>query len=499
MADTRRSMVYAVTALLALIAVVVSVIQLERAREGVAITDIAIGTTPASLYDTEGASGPLVVVAHGFAGSRQMMEALSLTLARAGYRVLAFDFEGHGRHPVPMSGDVGAIDGTTARLVAQTRDVIAAGRLIVGDDVPVALAGHSMATDIIVRAADAEPGIDTVIAISLFSEAVTARQPENLLIVSGEWEARLRAVALDAVRLLDPQAREDETVAAPGMMRRAVVAPYVEHVGVLYSPTMLEAARNWLDLIYDRQSITPVAATGPWIMLLLGAVVILFRPICALIPQTAGATVAEPGTRRFVVATFVPMLAAPLIAHALHLRFLPVLVADYLMLHLAVFGIIQLVVLGWGRGWVRPAFGRVQAMCVALLVVWGIAVFGLFLDRYAASFMPTAQRLLIIGVLALGTVPFMVADAFATGGGRGRLWRRVLSRVAVLVSLMLAALSDPQELGFILIIFPVLVLFFAVYGSMGRWLAQRAGALAAGLGLGIVLAWSLGVSFPLFS
>lgn len=499
MAETRRSMVHAITALLALVAVVVSVIHLERARADVAITEIAIGSTPASLYRTAGADGPLIVVAHGFAGSRQMMEALSLTLARAGYRVLAFDFQGHGRHPVPMSGDVSAIDGTTARLVAQTRDVVAAGRLIVGDDVPVALAGHSMATDIIVRAADAEPDIDTVIAISLFSEAVTASQPENLLIVSGEWEARLREVALDAVRLLDPQAVEGETYTAPGVMRRAVVAPNVEHVGVLYSPTTLDEARNWLDLVFGRQSAPQAAATGPWIFLLLAGLLLLFRPICALLPRLEGVAVAQPGTRRFLIAIALPMLAAPLIATLLHVRFLPVLVADYLMLHLAVYGIIQLVVLGWGRGWTRPAFGQVQAVAVAMLVVWGIAVFGLFLDRYAASFMPTGQRLLIIGVLALGTVPFMVADAFVTGGGRGRLWRRVLARITVLASLALAAVADPQELGFILIIFPVLVLFFVVYGSMGRWLAQRAGALAAGLGLGIVLAWSLGVSFPLFS
>lgn len=33
---------------------------------------------------------------------------------------------------------------------------------------------------------------------------------------------------------------------------------------------------------------------------------------------------------------------------------------------------------------------------------------------------------------------------------------------------------------------------------MGRWVAPRFGALSAGLGLGLVLAWSLGVSFPLF-
>jgi alpha-beta hydrolase superfamily lysophospholipase len=64
-----------------------------------------------------GADGPLVVIAHGFAGSRQLMAAWQLTLAQAGYVTASFDFEGHGRNPVPMSGDVTSLDGTTQLLM----------------------------------------------------------------------------------------------------------------------------------------------------------------------------------------------------------------------------------------------------------------------------------------------------------------------------------------------------------------------------------------------
>ncbi|MCU0855034.1 MAG: lysophospholipase, partial [Rhodobacteraceae bacterium] len=97
---------------LALAAALLSVWQLERARSGLSVSSLPVGTTPATLYRIGEAPAPLVVVAHGFAGSTQLMQAFSLTLARAGYLVLAFDFEGHGRNPVPMSGDVTRIDGT---------------------------------------------------------------------------------------------------------------------------------------------------------------------------------------------------------------------------------------------------------------------------------------------------------------------------------------------------------------------------------------------------
>jgi dienelactone hydrolase len=493
-AKTRRMLI----ATLAVVTITLCVLQLERAREGIVMTEMAVGSTPTRLYRMAGATGPAVVVAHGFAGSRQLMEAFSLTLARAGYAVLAFDFHGHGRHPTPMSGDVAAIDGTTARLVRQTREVIAAARELAGDDAPVALVGHSMATDIIVRAARDEPGLDTVVAVSMFSEAVTAQAPRRLLIVTGAWEPRLREVARDALRLIDSDAQEGDTVASGDVLRRAVVAPYVEHVGVLFSPTTLRETRDWLDQASGRQSDTPVAATGPWILGLLAGILLLFWPLARLVPR--GEVAQTPiSVRQFLMVVGLPTVLAPLGAVTLHSPFLPVLVADYLMVHLALFGIIQLVVLGLTGAWRWPGFGIGQIAGAVLLLVWGIAVFGLALDRYAASFVPTQDRLLIIGVLALGTVPFMMADALVSGAGQGVWWRRILARVAVFVSLTLAAVADPQELGFVLIIFPVLLLFFLVYGTMGRWVAQRGGALAAGPGLGLVLAWSLGVSFPLFS
>ncbi|WP_300971742.1 alpha/beta fold hydrolase [Thiocapsa sp.] len=44
---------------------------------------------------------PVVVIAHGFAGSRQMMQAYAVTLARNGYLAVTFDFPGHGRNSTP--------------------------------------------------------------------------------------------------------------------------------------------------------------------------------------------------------------------------------------------------------------------------------------------------------------------------------------------------------------------------------------------------------------
>ena len=51
---------------------------------------------------------------------------------------------------------------------------------------------------------------------------------------------------------------------------------------------------------------------------------------------------------------------------------------------------------------------------------------------------------------------------------------------------------------FLLLIARVLGLGYIGFATMGRACSLRSGPLSAGLALGLVLAWALGVSFPLF-
>lgn len=467
--------------------------QLEAARAGLEIGTRHVGETPVTRIAQPGAEGPVVVVAHGFAGSRQMMQAYGHDLARAGYRVWAFDFLGHGRHPVPMSGDVESLDGTTRLLIAQTRAVADAAVTAEGWRGAVALLGHSMATDIIIRTAIDDPRIGPVVAISAFSRAVTARAPDTLLLITGAWEPGLRGFAREAMAMVDPDKGEGETARAGDVIRRAVVAPWAEHVAVLHSRAGRAEALAWLDAAYGRASDVAVRATGPWFMVLMAAIVALAAPLARLLPERAPPVPGALSPGRFALVVGLPATLAPLLAVQVETRLLPVLVADYLALHLAIYGLCQMALLWWaGR---RPEGPRPVA--VLALLVWGLGVFGSALDRYGANFWPTPERLVIIAALGLGALPFMLGDALLARGAA--FWQRVTARVGFLVSLALAVLLDPERLFFLAMIAPVIVLFFLIFGLMGRWVAGRAGAASAGVALGLILAWALGVSFPLFA
>lgn len=472
-----------------LLIICAAVYVLETARAGVEVTKTHVGPTPVTVYDGE---GPAVVIAHGFAGSSQMMQAYALTLAQAGYRVLTFDFEGHGRHAVPMSGDVTSIDGTTRLLVAQTLQVVAAA----ASDQPVALVGHSMATDILIRASIAAPEpIGPLVVISAFSQAVDAEHPASLLMVTGAWEAGLRAFARRAVAMVDPDAGEGDLALAGGIQRKAIVAPLAEHVGVLHSRAGRAEAVAWLNAYFGRVETVPVPATGPVTLLLLLALVALARPISALLPANPDPVRPHLSRLQFAGLILAPMAIAPPLAVLVDPHALPVLVADHLAVHLGIFGVIQIVLL---RIFGVP-FGRVSWIGTLAILIWGLGLFGLALDRYAANFLPIAERAVIIAALALGAVPFMVADALVTDGGRAGVLRRLLARLAFLLSLGFAVVLDFEGLFFLIMIAPVIVLFYALFGLVGRWVARREGAMAAGLGLGLCLAWSLGVSFPMFA
>jgi hypothetical protein len=151
---------------------------------------------------------------------------------------------------------------------------------------------------------------------------------------------------------------EGETVGTPGdgFARRAVSSPFVEHVGVLYAATGLEEARAWLDQSFGRApSAGPVAAIGPAILLALFGVVLLARGLSRQLPE--GPAPHHVGTGRFLALAALPAIATPLILAPFDTRFLPVLVADYLALHLAIYGALTLALAAWAGAWPRARDG----------------------------------------------------------------------------------------------------------------------------------------------
>lgn len=497
-----------IIAVLAILVGLVALVKLDATQDGVVTRDVSVDTTPATVFAPAGGGpAPVVVVAHGFSGSRPLMQPFATTLARNGYVAVTYDSLGHGRNPRPMTGDIARTDGATVNLVSELDRVVRFARALPESDGRVALLGHSMAADIIVRQAMADPGVAATVAVSMFSPAPEADAPPNLLIVVGDWEPPLKDEALRVLRLAaGPQAQEGVTYEGlgPAGARRVAFAPRVEHIGVLYSPAAMREAVAWLDRAFGHGSTGYADARGPWVLLLILASVAVAWPMARLLPVVEARPVgaALRGWRLWVLA-LVPAVVTPVVLTRFEVRFLPVIVGDYIVLHFALYGLVTLLVLGLMRRLppkdaVIPE--RWPAMLVAALAVaaWGFFGVGGVVEAQVSAFWPTLPRAGLMLALLPATLLFFLADGWATRGAGQARGAYALTKIAFLGSLALAVTLDLPRLFFLIVLAPALVLFFLVFGLFSGWAFARTGHPFVGaLANAVIFALAIAVTFPM--
>lgn len=478
---------------------------LMRDRSGLSTEHISIDGTPATVFRSGTSPAPVVLIAHGFAGSQQLMQAFALSAARSGMIAVTFDFLGHGRNPIPLVGSVTEIGGATRSLASQTARMTAFARQI--GDGRVALLGHSMASDIIIRVAQAEPDIAATVAISAFSQVVTAQGPRNLLLIAGEWEGYLSSEALKLVGQVAgaaPEAGVTYGSFGDGNARRFVSAPKVEHVGVLYSAVSLAEAQGWLSAVFGLPTPPKPVQSGLWISLLLLGLILGVKPLALLLPVVRPPAIGGGiGWRRFWLVAFVPAIATPLILRVVPTHFLPILVADYLAVHFALYGVLTFVMLRFVRAKLPTLPGAFSARFAtatigALLITFG----GLFLaiDTFVTAIAPIPARIVLILVLLIGTLSYFLATEWAMRGAAAARGAAVAIPLAFLFSLALAVALDLKRLFFLAIIVPVIVPFLIVFGLFGRWICARTGhPLVAAIAHAIAFALAIGATFPMMT
>lgn len=449
---------------------------------------------------------PLIVIAHGFAGSQQLMQPFATTLARNGYLAVTFDLPGHGRNPRSLPGSFLESDERDQALLSALEQVIQAN--LAASDGRVGLLGHSMAAQLVLRYAAENPAVGATVAVSAFSVGdVTPGAPRNLLLVDGALEpGNLRAATKQAVALSfgaesQPATTYGDFVA--GTARRYRHVPDVEHIGVLYSAVSLQEALHWFDQAFgepvERSDKEFLDRRGGALLLLYFGILMLAWPLCQLLPRLpAGAAGAGLAWRRLLLIAAAPAVLTPLLVWKLPFSLLPVILADYLVLHFAVYGLLLLVGLRLSGAPMRVPGGALWLMLAAGVAAYGIFAFGLATDRYATAFLPGPARWMAIPVLMLGTLPFFMADEWLTRGRGAPRFAWAATKLLFLLSLLVAVALNPYRLFFLLIIVPVMLLFFLIYGLISRWVYGRTGQpLVAGVANGAIFAWAIAASFPL--
>ncbi|UWZ58723.1 alpha/beta fold hydrolase [Dactylosporangium aurantiacum] len=460
------------TLALGLVLVAAGVIGFAMADRGLRIESARVGPVPLQLFrpvdDAHGAARPVVVVAHGYAGSGRLMRPFADTLARRGYLVALPDLAGHGANPERLTEQ--ALDRELAAVVRFVRALPDA------DPARVALVGHSMGAAAVVRVGAADQTIAATVAISIGDDASAAVRPgpRHLLGIYGAFEPAGIGVS------------ERATGAD-----RVVAVPLVEHIGVLFADRTHHETARWLDRVLNHSpERSVIAAKGrliPGGLTLLGGLLTVVGTL--LLRRTA--TARAPLDRDRLGLRLGAVLVAPVLGELAGVALtyaLPNTVTGYLTGYLAGCGSALAVAALLIRRPPRPARPALTSVGgAALLAVVTLAVVVLPVHVGLTDVVPHGPDWWVIAVLALA-VGALLAGAHAllpTPWDSGAV-------LALCLPMPVASLIGAAP-GFLALISPLImvliVLHLAVYAAAGRpwWQTIPAGALTVAWPVAVVL------------
>lgn len=448
-------------------------------------------------------SRPLVLIAHGFAGTPPIMRGFAYTIAKAGFVAASWYSDGHGANPNPMP------DGCCEAFISNARIVVAeAQKLGLGDTSRIAILGHSLGSGVALTYGQAFPETQATIAVSPVKTSVTPELPHNLLLMAGSREPWFAANARDLLAQAGGTFGQASGNPSDGTARDMLIVPGVEHISILFAPFSHQAAADWLDQTFGAQ---PGSAAYTDRRILGYALGILGAVLAALMLVPATASQPHPSSLpawRRVLALAAGALAATLALYALGLvgldlsRAFNLQVGGYLLCWFGAAGLAALLLLkepsrpgnssGWSwLGW--PGWKTVGCGVLVAAFLWvGMGLLG---GRIFLHWLLISQRLVFYPLAVFCLLPWALAAGQAVTPARpiGRLGWWLASSLCMVGGLLLAILLSPNLLyiGLILPLFPAFLAAHAV--AAGR---QRS-AWAFALGGALFLSWVVLAVFPL--
>lgn len=508
-----RSVRTTILGLLGVVLIAVSLIGLARAQSGGSVRSVDVSGVPVTVFSTSD-QAPTVVIAHGFAGSAQIMDPLARALMRSGFTVVTYDTDGHGHNPVPLtlensprwvSSD--ALQATLGKVLDWTRDQPEV------DSTHIALLGHSMGAGAVVRYAAINPDADlaAIMAISLPSATdIPAGQPAvppNLLLLVGSLESTsFTSAAVEGLRAGYPQGTVGQTYGDMDVRtaRSAMTIQGADHIGIVFNQATADAAAAWLFAAVGMEpSPSPVSPVLLWIILALVGAGLLLVPVARYTlgvavesetsPQMTGWRVLALGAGTSVVASLVAKAATPI------LGIVPMSVGGYVIVWFLSAGV---VLIGWWYLRHRPSTPiSTRRSFAGAIVITAVAVLALAIPGSMAwaPFALVGSRAAILPVLLLAFGCYFAGDELI--GRRSNFGARlglIIGSRLIAVAVILAAVSLLQAPGFLMLLLPLMVLLFVILGwyasIVGRY---RNGYLAAVLVQAVPLSILVATTFPL--
>ena len=426
---------------------------------------------------------PGVLVAHGFAGSKQLMLGYAHVLAHAGYAVMLWDFGGHGANPTPLE-----------RFGLQHDLEIAYTTLLQQPEVDptrLALLGHSMGSGAVMSAAISNPDFAATIAISPTGALVNSQLPRNLQLQAGSWEDSFVA---NAQRLLKQAGGENQNL-AQGKGRSLVIVPNAEHITILFRDASHQAARKWLDATFGIQNQgNYVDLRMLWYGLhLLGWLLLLGVVASASKPASLN-QIKLDRVKSWLGLLLAPIIASgvlTLISNGREIESLAgVLVGGAVGIWFCIAGTVWLLMISRLPGFTMRSLGLGIALFIILWIAFGAMAQTVWLQWWL---IPVRLKLWLL--LSLLCLPWFLASGLTQQQVEIKsrlLWW--LGQSIALVGGFFLTLQFLPQLSFIFLLLPLFPLFMALFSYTAAMLNE---VWSYAIGCALFFGWVISAAFPL--
>ena len=474
--------------------IIVSIWQIFAAQKGLDVIHLHNTNPPVTIIfpsDSDPASRPTVLIAHGFAGSSVLMRGIALTLAHAGYTTVSWDFQGHGVNPHPMVPSSQSsnllMDAESALAAAEATGLIDSSR--------IAILGHSMGSGVALSYGMTHPDTATTIAFSPVNQTITSVLPHNLLLMAGILEPQFTYNAEKVLALGGGQGGE----IVKGTVRKLVIIPNVEHISILFSSKSQLTARSWLDETFGPQPGARVNDDRRIIWFGLGIIGFILSANASI------NLISHPGNTKlnmkplwirmlaFLIGGLVASISLWLVSvGGIHInQILGLLVGGYLIVWFGVAGMISLLIL-------RPNFSLPTSRelligLIAFASLWlGVGLLGNFIWL---PWLLIPNRLLLWVPSAIILLPWFYTIGYATKNAKPtRLLGWWLYQVITILICLFLAITINPELGFLYIILPLVPVMIGLHMLV---VSSKHGIWAYALSGAMFNAWLILAVFPL--
>jgi pimeloyl-ACP methyl ester carboxylesterase len=428
---------------------------------------------------------PGIVVAHGFAGSKQLMLGYGYVLAHNGYSVLLFDFHGHGANAAPLDKGRLQQDLSTALTTLKAQPEVDPNR--------IGLLGHSMGSGAVMTAGiEQGSSISAVVAVSPTDAPLTPNKPRNLQLQAGEWEGRFVQQSENLLK----DAGGPNTNMKEGQGRSRVIIPQVEHILILFSDRSHQAALDWFNAAFEETSTSGFRDRRmAWYGLHLLSWLLLLRILSPLLQQASSHSLIQHRPSRSWIGLGIAPLSAAGITFVISRQISLASIGGLL-----VGGALGLWIFVAGLAWcsVLLRFPRPSLKSLGL----GVLLFGLLWLAFGAMAQETwlqwwliPARLRLWPVLAFACFPwFLASGILQTNANRAQhILGWLAQSVALAGGLSITLILVPQ-LGFLALIIPVIPIVLALLSYTA---AQVRDAWSSAIASALFFGWTIASVFPL--